>query len=154
LAMASFFIATTGLWLWLDRSPSQWDDSWYLTNSLVMYDALREGGITGYGKTFLTILGTKPPLITALPTPFYLTLGRNAHVAYAVNLIFMAVFFGAIYQIGRQYWGKRVGVLAVYFTGTMPLLYGLSRWYLTDYPLAALVCLAVYLLIASHDFGN
>jgi len=44
LAFAGFFMGTTLVWLWLDRSPSQWDDSWYLTNSLVMFDALAEGG--------------------------------------------------------------------------------------------------------------
>jgi len=64
MALTGFFIGITFAWLWLDRSPSQWDDSWYLTNSLVMYDALAEGGVIGYARRFLTILGTKPPLMS------------------------------------------------------------------------------------------
>lgn len=154
LALTGFFIGTTFAWLWLDRSPTQWDDSWYLTNSLVMYDALAEGGVIGYARRFLTILGTKPPLITVLPTPFFLLLGRNAHVAYGMNLVFMAILFAAVFCIGRQYWDTRVGLLAVYITGTMPLLYGLSRWFMTDFALATLVCLAIYFLISSHDFDD
>jgi 4-amino-4-deoxy-L-arabinose transferase-like glycosyltransferase len=119
-----------------------------------MYDALAVGGVIGYARRFLTILGTKPPLITVLPTPFFLLLGRNAHVAYGMNLVFMAILFGAVFCIGRRYWDTRVGLLAVYITGTMPLLYGLSRWFMTDFGLAALVCLAIYFLISSHYFDD
>ena len=119
-----------------------------------MYDALAEGGVIGYARRFLTILGTKPPLITVLPTPFFLLLGRNAHVAYGINLVFMAVLFAAVFCIGRRYWDTRVGLLAAYITGTMPLLYGLSRWFMTDFALAALVSMAIYFLIGSHDFDD
>ncbi|MCI0417675.1 MAG: hypothetical protein L0387_11295 [Acidobacteria bacterium] len=40
-----FFASGTLLWIWLDRSPGQWDDSWYLTNSLVLFDTFAEGGL-------------------------------------------------------------------------------------------------------------
>ena len=42
------FAAATLLWLRLDRAPPNWDDAWYLTNSLTVYDALTQGGILGY----------------------------------------------------------------------------------------------------------
>ena len=37
------FAAATLLWLRLDRAPPNWDDAWYLTNSLTVYDALTGG---------------------------------------------------------------------------------------------------------------
>jgi hypothetical protein len=66
--LSLFFLGATFLWLRLDRSPPAWDDSYYLTNSLVMYDALTDGGLRGYARQFLTIMGIKPPLIAILPT--------------------------------------------------------------------------------------
>jgi len=66
-ALSIFFLATTFFWLRLDHSPPTWDDAYYLTNSLRMYDALTEGGLLGYARKFLTIMGTKPPLIAVLP---------------------------------------------------------------------------------------
>ena len=39
------FAAATLLWLRLDRAPPNWDDAWYLTNSLTVYDALTQGGL-------------------------------------------------------------------------------------------------------------
>src|SRR5437899_6712710 len=69
-ALSLFFLGSTALWLRLDRSPPGWDDGYYLTNSLILYDALADGGIAGYARQFLTIMGIKPPLIAVLPTPF------------------------------------------------------------------------------------
>ncbi len=148
------FMGTTVVWLLLNRAPPEWDDSWYLTHSLVMFDALVEGGLSGYARGFLTALGTKPPLITLLPTPVYLLLGRNPQVAYAVNLVSMLTLFAAVYCIGSRYWNRRVGLVAVYITGTMPLLYGLARWYLVDFTLTALLCLTVSLLTAAQANNN
>jgi len=146
-ALGCFFAGSTLLWLWLDRLPPDWDDSWYLTNSLRMYDALVEGGLPGYAKRFLTILAVKAPLLTVLPTPFYLALGRRWHAAYMVNIPAMLLLFGTVYRIGLRCQSARAGLLAACITGTMPLLYGLSRWFLVEYALTALVAAAICLLL-------
>src|SRR5258708_3265883 len=77
LAMCLFFLATTAIWGALHRAPPNWDDGWYLTNSLQRFDHLVDRGIFGYAKGFLSVLGVKAPLITVLPTPFYLIFGRR-----------------------------------------------------------------------------
>ncbi len=153
-ALNCFFIGTTAAWLGYHRSPPHWDDSWYLTNSLLMFDALAEGGLLGYARKFLSILGTKPPLLTVLPTPLYLMLGRHFRYAYLVNIFFMPVLFLALYRIAKGIWNGRTGLMAIYILGTMPLLYGLSRWYLVEYALSGLACVALSLLINSQDFRN
>src|SRR5580700_6079102 len=81
-----FFLGTTLIWLRLDRTPPAWDDGYYLTSSLGMFDALTEGGLPGYAKRFLTIMQSKPPLIAILPTPVYLIAGRKPRAALLVNL--------------------------------------------------------------------
>jgi len=57
--LSFFFLVWTFVWLHLDRSPPAWDDAYYLTNSLVMYDSLTSGGLVVYAKTELTVMGTK-----------------------------------------------------------------------------------------------
>ena len=94
--LSLFFLGTTLVWLRLDRSPPGWDDGYYLTNSLVMYDALAERGVLGYARQFLTIMGIKPPLIALLPTPVYLIAGRKAGAAHAVNLVSLLILFAAL----------------------------------------------------------
>jgi hypothetical protein len=142
-AVSLFFVITNAIWLRLDRSPPSWDDGYYLTRSLVMYDALSDDGLVGYAKRSLTVMGDKPPLIAILPTPIYLLVGRRWRAAYGVNLIFLLVMFAVLYGLGRRYGNRRAGLLAVLIAGTMPILYGLTRWYLVECGLTAIVCLAI-----------
>lgn len=150
IAVASVFAGQTLLWLMLDRLPPNWDDAWYLTNSLVVYDGLTADGIGGYLKAMNTVFGFKAPLIAGLPSPFYLVAGRKWQAAYGVNLASMLLLGWTIYRIGRSWWGERAGLVAVAVSCTMPLLYGLSRWYLVEYPLAAAVSMAMWLLMESE----
>lgn len=149
-ALTSFLAGTTVLWLVLDRQPPWWDDSFYLTKSLLMFDALMDGGVAGYLKKFFSIIPNRPPLITALPTPFYLAFGRDPRYAFGVNVLFIPVLLVSVYLIGRKFWGYRAGLIAAYIVGTMPLVYGLTRWYLVEFSLTGLVSLAIYLLIQSE----
>jgi 4-amino-4-deoxy-L-arabinose transferase-like glycosyltransferase len=144
------FAAATLLWLKLDRAPPNWDDAWYLTNSLTVYDALTQGGFPGYLAKLNSVLGFKAPLIVALPAPFYLLLGRHWHAAFLVNIVSMWVLFAALYRVARRWWSPRAAVFAIAITGTMPLLYGLARWFMVEYALAALVAAAICVLVESE----
>jgi len=146
-ALSSLFVASTAVWLHLDRLPPTWDDGFYLTNSLTMFDSLVDGGLPGYARKFLSTWGGKPPLIAVLPTPAYLIMGRHAQFAYGLNLCFMLVLFAGLFCLGSKYAGPRVGLIAVYVAGTMPMLFGLSRWFLVEYAMAALVAVAVLCLV-------
>src|SRR4051794_41130345 len=84
--LAALFAGATVLWLLLDRVPPNWDDAWYLTNSLTVYDGLVSGGIPGYWRELDSAFGFKAPLIAGLPAPLYLIFGRRWHAAYLVNV--------------------------------------------------------------------
>ncbi len=141
--IAALLLCSTLVWLRLDRTPPSWDDAYYLSRSLDLYDTLSDRGIVGYAARFLKVMDTKPPLIAALPTPIYLAAGRKYHAAPAVNLFFLAVIFASVYAIARQYSGPRAGLIAVTALGTMPIVYGLSHWFLVECGLIAAVCAAV-----------
>lgn len=142
-ALSLFFLGTSLTWLRLDHSPPSWDDAYYLANSLVLYDALAEHGVPGYARQFLTVMGNKPPLIAVLPAPVYLVFGRKPRVAYIINLVFLLVILSALYWLGKRYASPRAGLLALFIAGTMPAIYGLSRWFLVECgspPSCALPC--------------
>jgi 4-amino-4-deoxy-L-arabinose transferase-like glycosyltransferase len=152
--LSLWFLGTAFLWLRLDRTPPSWDDAFYLTNSLAMFDAPSDGGLAGYASKFLTIMRIKPPLIVVLPTPVYLLAGRRPHAAYVLNLLWLLVMFAALYRLRRKYSSRRTGLLAVYIAGTMPVVYGLARWYLVECGLMAIVCATILLLAESDGFEN
>jgi 4-amino-4-deoxy-L-arabinose transferase-like glycosyltransferase len=146
LVLIAIFLGMGIVWLRMDRSPPSWDDAFYLTKSLVLFDALTNGGVPGYARSFMTVMGTKPPLIAALPTPLYLLFGRRPRAAYLVNIAALFITLSALYGLGRRYSGPRAGLFALYIAGTMPMIYGLSHWFLVECGLIAIVCVAMYLL--------
>jgi 4-amino-4-deoxy-L-arabinose transferase-like glycosyltransferase len=158
IALNAFFVGACLIWVRLDHSPPGWDDASYLGSSLVLYDSLAERGVPGYTWQFLTVIGNrigdKPPLIAALPTPVYLILGRRPRVAFVVNLAFLLVILSALYWLGKRYSGPTAGLLAAYIAGTMPMIYGLSRWFLVECGLIAIVCVAMCLLSEWNGFDG
>ena len=129
----------------LDHSPPGWDDAFYLAHSLRLYDALTAGGLPAYALQFLAGMRDKPPLIASLPTPVYLLFGRNPRLALGVNMVCLMATFAALYAAGRKFAGVRAGLLAVFIVGTMPMIYGLSHWYLVECGLTAIVSLVICL---------
>jgi 4-amino-4-deoxy-L-arabinose transferase-like glycosyltransferase len=152
--LLALFAAATLAWVVLDRTPPTWDDAWYLAGSLRMYDALTEGGVTSYVREFFRVLGNKAPLITTLPAPVYLLFGRHARYGVLINLPAMLLLFAAVRAIAARLAGDRAAALAVIVVGTAPLLYGLSRMFLVEYWLAALVALAMWLLLTSGTLSR
>jgi hypothetical protein len=151
---ATIFVAATLAWIVLDRTPPAWDDAWYLNGSLQMYDALTAGGILPYAREFFRVLGNKAPLITALTAPLYLSFGRDPRYGPLVNIPAMVLLLVAVRAIATRLAGPRAGVLAVVIAGTTPLLYGLSRRFLVEYWLAALVAVAIWLLLESETLSR
>jgi Dolichyl-phosphate-mannose-protein mannosyltransferase len=152
--LSLFFLGTTILWLHLDQRPPAWDDGYYQSRSLILYDALTSGGLPGFAARFLKVMGTKPPLIAALPTPVYLVLGRNAGATLVVNLVALLALFGSLYWMGKHYASPRAGLLAAFVAGTMPMTYGLARHYLVECGLVALVAVALCLMADSERSGT
>ena len=154
VALTAVFLGITLVFLYLNRMSPTWDDAGYLTNSLVLYDSLVEGGIFRYAAKFLTLMGAKPPLIAALPTPVYLMAGRHVRAAFLVNVVALFVLFVAVFRIGRKASGPRSGLLAMYVAACMPMIYGLSRWYLQECCLMAIVALTICVIWESDAWEN
>jgi hypothetical protein len=150
---AAFFIGLALLWQRLNQGPSQWDDSWYLTDSLNLVDALRKWGIGGWVRCYLFEVQVRfrAPLMCALPTPIYLLFGRNANLAFAVNYLFILLLFWSVHAITERYWGRRAALLAVFITGSMTELFVLTNWYFVEYGMAALAVASIWCLIQSEN---
>jgi 4-amino-4-deoxy-L-arabinose transferase-like glycosyltransferase len=150
---AIFFIAWAALWQHLNKAPLHWDDSWYLSDSLDLFDALKLHGLHGWIRAYLLHAQErqKAPLMCALPTPIYLLLGRNFKLAFLVNYLFVLLLFWSLYSIARKFWGRRVAFLALLVTGSLPQMFGLTTLYMVEYGLAAITVAAIWCLIQSED---
>jgi len=135
------------------RTPT-YDEAWYLETSLHLYHRLTHGSLAEFTRAYLGAFGTKAPLIAVLPLPFYVVFGTSYYSALLVNSFFIVVSNVYLFLLGRKLFSAEVGLVAVAFYQTMPLVYGLSRSVMTEYGLAALVIVWLYYLAASEKLSR
>lgn len=141
------FVTATATWIRLDTVPPLWDSAHYLQQSVVLHRALTEDGLGAFLREFSRAMGEKAPLIAALPIPLYAVFGDTHATARSVNLMWIALASSAIFGIGRKLHGPSTGALAALVLNTFPLVAGMSRQYLVEYGLMALVVLWIYVLL-------
>ena len=148
LALVIFaFLAATATWIRRDTVPPLWDSAVYLQQSAIQYQALtREGGLAFFD-AFSHSMGQKAPLIAVLPIPLYFVLGETHSAARFVNLAWIALASIYLFRIGRRVAGDAAGLLAVIALNTFPLVAGMSRQYLVEYGLMAMVIVWIYYLL-------
>ena len=94
-----------------------------------------------------------PPFPYFITSFLYLLRSPSLPVAATTNAAFMIVLLFSTYYLSLEFLRSRIcGIVAAFLVGGYPLLTGLSRLYLTDYPLTALVTLAILLLVKSRSF--
>lgn len=137
-----------------NRRPPTYDDAWYLESSLHFYHSLTEGGLWAFLSSYAGSFGNRAPLISVLPLPFYLLFGPGYHAALLVNSLFIVIINIYLFLLVRRLFFPPVALAAVFFFQTMPLAYGLSRAFMVDYGLTALVIVWVYYLVASERLSR
>jgi hypothetical protein len=69
-------------------------------------------------------------------------------------MFFFFILLLSVYLIGRYIADNATGLIASFMVSMYPGIFGLSRKYLLDFPLVAMVSLGIYLLIRSNNFKS
>jgi len=147
----TLFIGVTAWWLTQDSHVPDYDSGIHLKNAFGYYNAVMGGklgfpltGYSGYAP-FAELVGSVGRFV------------GGAHIGSAVlaqNLVFVPLLALGCYQVGRLVANATAGLLAVVFALGAPMIVGEFHEYLLDPPLAALVAVTVWLLLASDRFDG
>ena len=147
------FLALTLSWDLLDHATQSWDQSNYLNITWRYQLALSKGGLSGLVDSIYRSDPGQAPLFTVEMLPFFYLVREKALSGFLVDLFFVPILLLSAAGIaGRLFKRPCARPLAVVFTGTMPLMIGLSHAVLQDYSLATLAALTLYLLIRTDFF--
>ena len=135
------------------RVPT-YDEAWYLETSLHLYQGLADRDLNRFLYNYKTAFQTKAPLISLLPLHFYLLFGASHWSALQANSLCLVISNLCLFLLARRLFSAEVGLAAVVFYQTMPLVYGLSRTLMAEYALAALVLAWLYFLVASDGLSR
>ena len=143
LAAAAAALAATAWHIARNAAPPTFDDAWYLETSFRLFSALKDGPIA-FAHAYAEAFRIKAPLISLVPLPLYALFGMDERVAVWANLPLAALAAWAWSRAAAEWWrghprasdAAAVGGALVALT---PLAYGLSRVFLVETLLTALL---------------
>ena len=140
---AAAALAATAWHIARNAAPPAWDDAWYLETSFRLFTALQAGPLA-FAQSYLEAFRVKAPLISLLPLPLYALFGAGERVAVWANLPLAALAAWAWSRAAGAWWrehprGPELAALAGALTALLPLCYGLSRCFLVETLLTALL---------------
>jgi Dolichyl-phosphate-mannose-protein mannosyltransferase len=151
IGVTGSFIVLTCWWLTQDRSIPIYDVGDQLETALEYHNLLAAGNLLGP----LTYVNVYPVLGNLVGAVAMLIGGVNvAAPTVGDNVVFVSLLALGVYQTGRLLFGSYAGMLAVVFVFGSPLLMSLFHVFLLDAPLASLVAVSVWLILASEDFSR
>lgn len=146
-------------------TPPGWDQSNHLRDSLVYERLVRRpsalgGGVLGAilrgseDYPLLTPSGYYPPLVPGVTALLYVAAGRSHAAAMATQILFAALLALGTWRLGNRLMGKPVGLMAGLMLLAAPGIRLHAGEYMLDLPLAALVVVAAWALLASDGFAR
>ena len=145
------FLAISAWWLTRDLRVINVDNAKHANIALQWHQAFVDGDLLEP----LRIYNVYPPgthIIGALGT-FLFGFDVPATVL-AENLVFVPLLALGCYGTGTVAFGRRAGALAAGFAFSVPLVMAMFHQFLPDAPMAAMVAVSVWLLLASDRFAR
>jgi 4-amino-4-deoxy-L-arabinose transferase-like glycosyltransferase len=128
--------------------PTAWDESWHTAISFEKYLDLTGHQVNLDNYPLLKERSLRyPQLIHWTPAPFYFLFGLTQDVGAFSITIYLILLIIFTYLIGKEIYDKKVGLIAAILVSFYPLAYGLSRLFLLDLPVAAMLTATVYFLV-------
>lgn len=149
LLIAGHIVANIA-WASRNRAPVYWDQADYLTLSQIYLAKLQTKGIAGLYDAYVTVDPKRAPLLPVLALPFYKILGNYQSSAMCVNYLAVIVLCLSIYGIGGQIGDRWLGLIAAYLTMLTPAVFGLSREFFVEFPMAAAAAGTIYFCLRAH----
>ena len=147
ILIISFFIIINIIWLTIDTLPPSFDDSIHMRSCLLYARFISKAVSTmDLSQNFPQGIDTRyPPLFYISTLPIVYIFGFVEDYLVFVNFFYLIVLVFSVYGIGKIMFNVRVGIVSSLLTLFYPIMFGLSRRYLLDFALVAMVALVQYL---------
>jgi 4-amino-4-deoxy-L-arabinose transferase-like glycosyltransferase len=139
-------------WLARDTRPPTYDMAGHASVTLRVANHIAAGELRPAAR--LLLVQNYPPLLYLTAAPLAIVGPPTIDTLTLVNLFFLALLMLATYGIARELVGPDYGLVAGALVSLYPLVYGLSRQLLVDFPLTTTVTLTVWLLLRAGRFDS
>lgn len=150
----AFFITTNIIWIAKDTLPPVWDANAHMANSLTFYRMLcGQPSLKTLERVFSMSFPYLPFFhLTAFPVIY--VLGFSEDTMLYVNFLYIPILVLSLFGIGRILFNARVGILSCFLLIFYPIVFGISRMFMLDFALLAMVTQAQYLILKREEEGG
>lgn len=152
-----FHVITNFIWLITDQKLPNWDPAVDFITNIRLYEILKHPSLKIFKEAaeISSQDAYRPPLVRFLICPFYLFFPQNIFfTTLFMSIIFWYLLFFSVFNLGKLMRNESVGLFACFLIGTYPLIFTLSRIYLLDFPLTAMVALSLYLILLGLQLNS
>lgn len=138
-------------WLKVDTRPPYYDMAGHSLITINLIQFPERLFPIGWAQHLLSV-GPYPPFAYVVAGGFGFLFWPTVDTFLAANWLFLGILMLAVYEIGRRCAGVSTGIFAALLISLYPMIYGLSRIYLLDLPLTAMVAASIACLFCSEMF--
>jgi hypothetical protein len=145
------FIAISAWWLAVDTRVPDFDSGKHIVLAFTYHDLIDRGDWTAPFDTFHVY----PPLVHLVGAAATFIGGINVvSPVMAQNVVFVPLLALGCYGAGKVAFDRRVGAFAALFALGTPMVISQFHVFMLDAPMAALVAVSVWLVLASERFAR
>lgn len=157
--LIAFHFINNYIWLSKDCVSLGCDVVHHLNGSLIFYHRLKNIVMNNLGiENFLDLFKAKvdwwPKFIYFPASAISLLFGNTNFVVRLSNMVYFTILITFTYLLGKMLLDKKVGLFSAFMVSFYPGLFGISRKFSLDFPLTAMVCLGIYVLLKTDNFKN
>ncbi len=150
-----FLAAANIIWLNQDKNPPSWDQSAHLSYSLDFHRMVKAWHPfqDHFGRFLDRLLGVStywPPFFHFSTLSLTFIFGFSPNTVVWTHFLYMVLLAFSVYSIGKHFLNARLGAAAAALTLLYPIVFGLSRTALIDFPLTAMVAFVQALILKSR----
>jgi 4-amino-4-deoxy-L-arabinose transferase-like glycosyltransferase len=150
-----FHLINNYIWLKIDQSYLKLDSWNQYHYSLEVFDFFKSMWHLRFPLGAIESQDWHGILVGFITAPFYFIFGNVQDTAVMINsAIFLSVLVFSTYGVGSRILNWQAGILAVFIVTVYPIIFNHSRIFMLDLPLASMVVLSLYFLIASNNFTD
>ena len=136
-----------------DTTPPVIDAMGHFDNS-IQYHLNLENGLSFFVQDYFAHSKSYPPFFIFSSLPLYYLFGTSLDVGIMTNCLYLLILIFSVYFIGKKLHDEVTGLLAAFIVTIYPSLFGLSRVYMLDFALTAMVALTICFMLYSDHFRN
>jgi 4-amino-4-deoxy-L-arabinose transferase-like glycosyltransferase len=157
LILSIFFLIYEFLiWLWLGLNKFNFYDDvavQFLFAVRIFRNLFLSGDFHGgFQLSNFFSAGTYPPLVYLITAIFFKILGTTIKVAVLSQAPFVLALILGLYALSKKLYNRSSALLITFITLTSPMVVFISKFYLLDLPLTAMVVLCTYFLFECENF--